>query len=1110
VKNIKLAILIALAGTLLTINTETLARLQTSFHEDFSSTQYRDDTWTTADWDTVLGAVHLPAFEITEIGFYDTPGEAQDVVLFEEYAFVADGSAGLAVLDISDRSNPTPVAGYDPPGSVDHLVVSYPYAYLTAGINGLVAMDIFDPEAPVVLDSYPLFMKTATDVIVSGNRAYLGTSDGSLVVLDITDPSNLLWAGSLTLSGAIEGLEIAGDVLYVAAGVSGLHLVDIEDPSAPTLLSSYGTSGQCSAIALHGDQAVVADGSAGLLVLDVSRPMEPTLIGAYNTPGTAVGITLSGPFVYVADDSRGVHLFSLATATPPEYIMNFESTGQAQALAVAGEYGFLADGGAGLRILDVANDAIGDPATHLLWGLEPEEVVVAGPYAYVAHGSQFRIVDVSNPGLMAEVGSSSDPQQAVSVAVAGDHAYVLDQGPEALLVFGVNRPELPTLVASTPIPLAQDIEISGDHAFIASADSGLVVMDISNPALPVRVWEDAFCGADQMTVCGNWLVLVGVNEEICLYDISDPAVPIQKSRSLSTGFSYSQVVAEGDFIFTATPDGVRVGERGAMSIVWQLTPYHPFSASLECTGVAVENSSLVSFWGQDGFTSRCARTDISDLDDFQLMRSCDVQAALENPVISGDYVFGVKEYTGLVAYQLFDRVVRPELNEARSIPPNDYRDRVVWINAEGTGRSYQLFVGNDIPEQNWVPVPYDGNGVFMPSWGPVPLWKCKLASTPQYGPGELTSVDLEWKYDFALIESIVDVPEDQGGWVRVHFSPSGFDTPVDDRPHGIDDYFVFARIDDPVLASRVGAQGHSATGPGIAPEGVAARPTRDVPTAGNLDLRVLDDRTFIVSGDRGEFPPGVWEVVGSCPAFVQEDYVCRVPTTRDSTAVHDGNTVFCIFAQESYPGTNFHVSPPDSGCSVDNIAPGVPTGLWATYDAAGVSLDWDDAPDDDFQYYRIYRGTDPSFTPTPSHLVMETAVSSWTDPLADPWGYHYKVSTLDHAGNESDTEGPQGLSGAQDNEIPTRTMLLGATPNPFNPSTRISYDLAGAGNVRIKIFDVTGRLVRTLVDEQREPGRYERIWDGRDDKGTRVSSGVYLYRLEAGTYVGVKRLVLIK
>ncbi len=90
-------------------------------------------------------------------------------------------------------------------------------------------------------------------------------------------------------------------------------------------------------------------------------------------------------------------------------------------------------------------------------------------------------------------------------------------------------------------------------------------------------------------------------------------------------------------------------------------------------------------------------------------------------------------------------------------------------------------------------------------------------------------------------------------------------------------------------------------------------------------------------------------------------------------------------------------------------------------------------------------------------------------------------------------------------------VLLGQnSPNPFNPMTKLSFDLAAPAHARLSIYDVGGHLVKTVVDELRPVGRHEVMWDGQNAAGQQVPSGVYLYRLEAGGNVQTKRMMLVK
>jgi len=98
-----------------------------------------------------------------------------------------------------------------------------------------------------------------------------------------------------------------------------------------------------------------------------------------------------------------------------------------------------------------------------------------------------------------------------------------------------------------------------------------------------------------------------------------------------------------------------------------------------------------------------------------------------------------------------------------------------------------------------------------------------------------------------------------------------------------------------------------------------------------------------------------------------------------------------------------------------------------------------------------------------------------------------------------------------DDNMP-RTFALGAAyPNPFNPSTKIAFSVpAGGGRVDLKIFDLSGRLVRTLVSGEQPGGHHTAVWAGRSDEGRPVASGTYFYRLQAPGFDGTKKMVLVK
>jgi hypothetical protein len=139
----------------------------------------------------------------------------------------------------------------------------------------------------------------------------------------------------------------------------------------------------------------------------------------------------------------------------------------------------------------------------------------------------------------------------------------------------------------------------------------------------------------------------------------------------------------------------------------------------------------------------------------------------------------------------------------------------------------------------------------------------------------------------------------------------------------------------------------------------------------------------------------------------------------------------------------------------------------------------------------------------------------WTDEFWEG----PKLTSVDVAENVATVVGQTEFSDwiLSDGRGPTRvretlppTWLLPNYPNPFNPTTTISYQLAGRSHVRLIVYNVAGRAVRVLENAERPGGYYEVVWDGRDNNGQVVASGIYFYRLTAGDFVQTRKMVLIK
>jgi hypothetical protein len=130
---------------------------------------------------------------------------------------------------------------------------------------------------------------------------------------------------------------------------------------------------------------------------------------------------------------------------------------------------------------------------------------------------------------------------------------------------------------------------------------------------------------------------------------------------------------------------------------------------------------------------------------------------------------------------------------------------------------------------------------------------------------------------------------------------------------------------------------------------------------------------------------------------------------------------------------------------------------------------------------------------------------SFVDPAVEPGRvYHYRLEVWTGAGEMRELYRGEAKTPA------ASFALEPCVPNPFNPSTAIRFVLPQRADVNLVVYDVSGGVVRTLAAETLPAGRHERVWDGRDNAGARVASGVYICRLEAGTRRASIKVLLLK
>jgi hypothetical protein len=336
----------------------------------------------------------------------------------------------------------------------------------------------------------------------------------------------------------------------------------------------------------------------------------------------------------------------------------------------------------------------------------------------------------------------------------------------------------------------------------------------------------------------------------------------------------------------------------------------------------------------------------------------------------------------------------------------------------------------------------------------------EFQGTGTFGPAILSSaggVDLfTVKYDRypaeLLITSITDIGNDQGGKVKILFDRSGMDE--SGASSLVTKYVAFRQIKSPPAALAAG----SALAPG-------------------------------------------WTEVGSVGAFGEDAYSIDVPTIGDSTiAAGEYYSRFYIRAATNTT-TVFYDAAADSGYSLDNLAPGVPS----SFAYAVGQLSWNQSTATDFDFFTVYGSNTDSFG---AATLVDYSVAPALDVSGSPYGYYY-VTATDFSGNEGKPAKVHTLSGVGGTP---RSYVLSVSnyPNPFNPRTTVNYTVPSRGHVTVRVFDARGAYVATLFDGERNAGAYSVDWDGRTDGAAVAASGVYFARIEHASGTRSKKMVMLK
>jgi len=221
--------------------------------------------------------VDVQTFVPVALSALTIPGYANNVDVVGDTAFVAAGDAGLQVVDVTDRANPSIIGSLDTAGVAIDIKAVGNQVYIADGENGLVIVDVSTVASPVLMATLDT-AGVAQDLQVEGVYAYVADGNGGISIININDPTNPILISELQIgSEIVKSVGVSGDRLALVTA-SALKMVDITDRTSPVLLGSVNIS-NTKDVVLDGNFAFVAAYSTGYRVVDVTDPNAPNIIG---------------------------------------------------------------------------------------------------------------------------------------------------------------------------------------------------------------------------------------------------------------------------------------------------------------------------------------------------------------------------------------------------------------------------------------------------------------------------------------------------------------------------------------------------------------------------------------------------------------------------------------------------------------------------------------------------------------------------------------------------------------------------------------------------------------------------------------------------------------
>ncbi|KAB8141641.1 hypothetical protein F8S13_18020 [Chloroflexia bacterium SDU3-3] len=511
-----------------------------------------------------------------KLGSYITAGSAYDLAVSGNTLYLADGPEydggagvfnipGLSAFDISNPSAPK-LIGRSNINAYD-IDIAGNTLYVTGNDNPLMSYDISDPTNITLVNSYVNVRNVSYGVRAIGNRIYVTEKQSGLHIIDTSAPSLHYWAANDSFA---RDVDVDGNRAYVVTTTGKLIVLDVTDLKNIQTVGTYSGDGNSWDVRARNGRAYLLDGKGGMKIFDVSQAGDPVLLGQYGVLSPKV-LAGSGTTIAVASDTNTFSMVDISNPTAPTHTASIATVAPTRDVVITGTLALVAEegtenpvtfhgeGGA-LQIFDTSTNPPTLKSTTTVSA--PLSIAIEGTTAFIGTETGIEIYSFQDAEHPQKVAVNTSLTYVTSLQVGKGKVYASNSA--GLSIFDVHNLNNWQVHSQISWLSVDDMKLQATILYIIQRDSGKVLpIDVSNPDQPKTLngmWPSIPSAEAQGIDVVNGKVYVAETNYVSdrgsfsIFDMSDPANP-KMEAAYRLDSNATDVYVQGDYAYVATPQG---------------------------------------------------------------------------------------------------------------------------------------------------------------------------------------------------------------------------------------------------------------------------------------------------------------------------------------------------------------------------------------------------------------------------------------------------------------------------------------------------------------------------------------------------------------------------